>query len=276
MKGGLAVDFFFVLSGFVLAHMIITQSPGFGRFTLSRFARMWPLHFATLLPFIALYLNAGTDPAGHLGMSFPALVGWNLTLLQAMGPVPELLFNGPSWSISVEFWLNILLLYWVVRFRLWCVAIVCVLVCFGVLAIYSPKFDHAHVAPLGFLNYAIIRCVAGILLGSLLYDVYRFSGQFLARFQNGLVWGVVQAVLLGVVIWDMLERPSNPLGNAINYAGLFALIFLLTSFDSPVKRVLAHPVPAFSENCLSLFICFTCHCLCLVGFLAGSNRDNGA
>ena len=109
MKGGLAVDFFFVLSGFVLAHMIITQSPGFGRFTLSRFARMWPLHFATLLPFIALYLNAGTDPAGHLGMSFPALVGWNLTLLQAMGPVPELLFNGPSWSISVEFWLNILL-----------------------------------------------------------------------------------------------------------------------------------------------------------------------
>lgn len=244
-KGGLAVDFFFVLSGFVLAHMIIRQAPGFGRFTLSRFARLWPLHFATLLPFIALYLNAGTDPAGHIGISFPALVGWNVNLLQAMGPVPELLFNGPSWSISVEFWLNILVLYWVVRYRLWYVALPLMLVCFGALAVYSPKFDHSHVQPFGPINFAILRCTAGILLGSLLYDAYRHGMPLLAKFQNGMIWGVIQAALIVYLVWDMMVRSSTAMNNAIDYVGLTVLIFILTGFDSPVSRILSHPFLAF-------------------------------
>ena len=244
-KGGLAVDFFFVLSGFVLAHMIILQSPEFGRFALSRFARLWPLHFATLLPFIALYLNAGSDPAGHLGISFPALVGWNLALFQAMGPVPELLFNNPSWSISVEFWLNLLILYWVVRYRLRLLSAALVLVCFAALAVFSPRFDHAHVQPLGFTNYAVLRCTAGILLGALLYDAYRFGQPVLAKLQNGVVWGAIQAALLLALVWSMSFRPGSALGNAVDYAGLAALIFLLTGFETPFSRLFAHPLLSF-------------------------------
>ncbi len=67
----LMVDFFFVLSGFVMCHVYgkwfshSVDSFSFKKFTIARFARVYPLHFFTLLYLVALRLwfviAGGTD-----------------------------------------------------------------------------------------------------------------------------------------------------------------------------------------------------------------------
>ncbi len=116
-SGYLGVDFFFILSGFVLTHVYQPQIAS-GRFDYwafisKRFARIYPMHAATLVAFIGIgmatragfYVSpwasgvsfAGVDDA----MLFRALVA-NITLIHAWGSTSYLFFNQPSWSISAE------------------------------------------------------------------------------------------------------------------------------------------------------------------------------
>src|SRR5262249_55412493 len=58
-NGWLLVDFFFVLSGFVIAHAYADKLTGWAAtvpFMIRRFGRVYPLHFATLMFFVAFEL----------------------------------------------------------------------------------------------------------------------------------------------------------------------------------------------------------------------------
>ena len=104
----LAVDFFFVLSGFVLAHVYVPKLAagrfGYGEFLRRRVARLVPLHLATLAAFLGLFWLAtlagrGPKDAAHFDA---AALPFQLTLTHAWGFCERLTFNGPSWSISAE------------------------------------------------------------------------------------------------------------------------------------------------------------------------------
>lgn len=106
----LFVDFFFVLSGFVIAanyrQRILDGFP-LGRFFWLRFARLYPLHLFLLVlffvPELGRYLSG--DPVGQppftLDRSVPALVA-NLFLVHSLGLFDRTTWNHPSWSISLE------------------------------------------------------------------------------------------------------------------------------------------------------------------------------
>jgi peptidoglycan/LPS O-acetylase OafA/YrhL len=114
-NGEMLVDFFFVLSGFVLARAYWNdrRSATFARNVRERIARMYPLHLATLCavavmqwmlvnrlsapPFVYLFNDAYDFVVSAL-------------LLNRTGLERGLSFNGPSWSISTEFVVNILFL----------------------------------------------------------------------------------------------------------------------------------------------------------------------
>lgn len=100
----LFVDFFFVLSGFVISHAYLDRLGGWPQvkeFVLRRFGRLWPLHAAMLglLALLGFYLPAPPTFAAptDLGMLLP-----NLLLIHGLG-FPRLSWNFPSWSISTEF-----------------------------------------------------------------------------------------------------------------------------------------------------------------------------
>jgi peptidoglycan/LPS O-acetylase OafA/YrhL len=103
------VDFFFVLSGFVIAMTYagaMSNLGDYGRFLQRRLARIFPLHLAVLSVFVALglALKFGWLRANHPeGFEFGTLPA-NALLLNAWGTVSHLTFNYPSWSISAE-WL---------------------------------------------------------------------------------------------------------------------------------------------------------------------------
>jgi len=116
-KGYLAVDFFFLLSGFVLAlsHGDRLRDAGWAAvpgFLRRRIARIWPLH-AAMLGF-ALLLVAILRASGRTTQDFPlAALPAHLLLVQAWGFADLLSWNDPAWSISCELAAYLLFPLWV-------------------------------------------------------------------------------------------------------------------------------------------------------------------
>jgi peptidoglycan/LPS O-acetylase OafA/YrhL len=114
----LFVDFFFVLSGFVIAHAYVTRLWSLNEaslFVVRRVGRLWPLHIFVLGLLIAFQL-AKAVAERLAGMSIgepafseatPAIVSaiWtNVLLIHSLGIHDKLTWNGASWSISTEFY----------------------------------------------------------------------------------------------------------------------------------------------------------------------------
>lgn len=114
------VNFFFVLSGFVLCHIYADRldSPArLKRFVIARVCRLYPLHLATLLAALLLEVaklilesnGVGFSTSSFTGARAPSEILPNLLLLQSWWPgFDQMSFNFPSWSISVEFYLYLL------------------------------------------------------------------------------------------------------------------------------------------------------------------------
>lgn len=108
-QGYLAVDLFFVLSGFVI---FLNYADSFGRigrdatqgFLAKRIARIYPLHLTTLLLFLLIPLAVRFfSHTGQLGSRYdPTYFILSLFLVQNWGFARSLAWNIPAWSISTE------------------------------------------------------------------------------------------------------------------------------------------------------------------------------
>lgn len=119
-SSGRFVDFFFVLSGFVITHGYadkISSAFALREFVIRRFLRLYPLHFFTFAVFVLWIILFDTSRAllatrisgFHLTNLFSEFsterVIAHLALMQGfLGEWQNIGFNVPSWSISVEFW----------------------------------------------------------------------------------------------------------------------------------------------------------------------------
>lgn len=121
----LAVDLFFMLSGFVLAHAYqerLGAGFSFGEFARARVIRLYPLYLVGLV--IGASLIAALMTRDRIALDFSdALLGFALN--GAMLPAPEssstnginpFPFNGPAWSLSWEMAANLVFAAMVLRF----------------------------------------------------------------------------------------------------------------------------------------------------------------
>ncbi len=107
-RARLAVDFFFILSGFVLAHVYGVQVRegrySHRRFLIARLARIYPAHIA-MLAFMAIVAAMGLmleQPFNAASYSISGFLS-AVALIHAWFPAatPNE-WNGPSWSLSAE------------------------------------------------------------------------------------------------------------------------------------------------------------------------------
>ena len=166
----LFVDFFFVLSGFVIAANYISRidsSPSLIRFLWLRVGRLYPLHLAVFLAYFGFELVrfiAGSADA-FTGDKQLEAIPTNLLLIHSLGIHEDVTWNRPSWSISCE-----LFAY----------------VTFAVSTLAAGK--------LRYLAYALITA------GSFLVLAYFNDGGFLSTHQFGF-FRCLAGFFAGVFVW---------------------------------------------------------------------------
>lgn len=223
-KGYLAVDLFFMLSGFVLwlNHAAPLCASGRGEvlaFWWKRVARIWPLHGLVLAGFVAFAaLLAAT---GHNTRSYPpGELPLHVLLVQNWGFTTELTWNHPAWSISTELaaYLMFPLLALSARWRLPVAALVALA---GVLLAGLHLLFALNLVPtLGgeIPRLGLARCLIEFTLGTVAARLWQaLDGRAGAGLAGALASGAILAAGIGLGLAETAFVP------AALFAGLLAL-----------------------------------------------------
>lgn len=241
--GYLFVDFFFVLSGFVITHAYgdkLATGADAVRYVIRRFGRLWPLHVTLLAAYIGLecfklVLNHGLglqagQPAFMVGgRNDPMTLPSQVLLLQGLGLHDGLTWNMPSWSISAEFWTYIVFAAVSLAVpSLRTIALVALgVIGLAIVARYSPDAMFAT------YDYGFPRAVAGFAAGHVAYEFWRGGYRLPAHL---IPWLEVAAVI-GVGAF-VIAAGVTPLSLAAPL--VFGLVVYLFSLEGgPVSRLLS-------------------------------------
>jgi peptidoglycan/LPS O-acetylase OafA/YrhL len=265
----LFVDFFFVLSGFVITanyRAKLLSGFSFWRFMFLRFGRLYPLQFATLMALVGLELvRYWFDGAlgGEIGNKFSgrnsveAIVS-NILLVQGLHVHDGLTWNMPSWSISVEFYTYAIFAVALLLFRRW----IYLFVIFVFVA--APNLLFTLVGHIDTqYDFGIIRCVLGFFVGFVCYDVYVLVEQaekFRARVSSAGTPTEVMCVALVILFVCFCGGGSASLAAP----AVFGLTVLAFSFEDGILSHILKARPFLVLGKLSYSI-YMMHMLVEVG-----------
>ena len=201
----LAVDFFLVLSGFVIAmnyERRLSSVQEVFSFAWRRFWRLYPLHITTLVLMGLMVLvmqRAGVSGNGHQAEATLGDFLNMVLLLHAFGTTNIDVFNWPSWSISAEIWsyLVFALVVFIIgrrdRLRL---AIYAAIGALGLAMVFAFPADPGRNAFLSVTGLGIGRGLFGFFTGVLtwrLFDATRF-------WQSAAVMTFAELVLIVLIL----------------------------------------------------------------------------
>ena len=167
------VDFFFVLSGFIIAfaysHRMgsLAEATAFAR---RRFFRLWPLHAVILVGLVVVEIvRYAATGGGFSGKTSAVSILPNLLLIHAWGILPDTSWNGPSWSISTEVaaYAAFAIIFSLAGQRsYWFAAIVGAASAWVVLTIapFGMRSDY---------DFAVFRCIFGFMAGTLVFRAWQ-------------------------------------------------------------------------------------------------------
>lgn len=210
------VDYFFVLSGFVIAfayHDRLSRPDLVGRFFILRFGRLWPLHLVMTLALLFLLaaksvlmaMNFGPPDATQLTSDTLLFALKDLLFLNVFLNHADMRLNFPAWSINAEFWAYIVF------------ACICFL---SSRVSRKPKF-----AMLGFT--AALLGASGLVLAEVVH----------LPFGAAWGWGGVRAIfafLLGYLafrLWEPLRDRGVQIGTAIELVVVVAVVAMIWRID---------------------------------------------
>lgn len=171
----LAVDFFFLLSGYVLTHQLLIRPCTYRHHIANRIWRLLPLHvLAIFLTLTVLWVNNRIDgyvPSWYAHLTIELLLS-NIMMLTHTGLTEIPVINAPAWSISVEFIVSAFILYPFVRHhQKWLAAGIALMVACVIGTFWGCNL-RAEQNIASMVNGGLLRGLQGILLG---YSIYRWS-----------------------------------------------------------------------------------------------------
>jgi peptidoglycan/LPS O-acetylase OafA/YrhL len=264
-SGWMWVDFFFMLSGFILSYVyakeftqVITWS-GYSKYLSARFARIYPLHLLTLLialigSVVIVNIADGLDPFFR-AMFDPSTSIASLFLLQGMHLYRIAPLNTPAWSLSTEWWMYMIFpllvpafasLRWrgkLTTLSLLGASYLVLMYCIGPI---SGNFGGGRPTIDLVADFGFLRCAAGFLLGMLFCELY-VSRTAHACFSNDLTF---TALFLGVLI-------AMHLGvHELLTLSFFPLILIAAAYNETIiRRVLeSRPLQKLGDWSFSLYM----------------------
>ena len=212
----LFVDFFFVLSGFIIFENYfqrLKQGFSISRFMFLRFGRLYPLHLFVLSLFVINELSrlgaseaiAGGSQAAFTGPNSGEALVSHLLLLNAMSLQAFSTWNWPSWSIGAEFY-TYLVFALMIRFSGDAIVPATLAIAL-VAALELWRSGHANMR----ITYdlGLIRCILGFGIGALCSRLHQWRGDRLPATTAKATAG--EAVALGGVILFVVQAGGNQL-----------------------------------------------------------------
>ncbi len=237
--GEYSVDLFFILSGFILHWAYISENKpvDWKSYFVARVARICPLYYLTTFFAIPIILhNIQKYGLKYVGsyFDFHREIILNLTLMSGICSLPT--FNGPAWSIGVEFFCYIMIFPMLVLFQslvqknslctmMKAVLILLLVFCFvgayrmGLVSIFDFSWNPVW----------LTRGIIGFSIGFLLCSLYR---EINSLFLNLRLINLVTLAFIGILFSvAFLDLPS--------FSVLFIFPFLVIYMASD-RGVVAH------------------------------------
>jgi peptidoglycan/LPS O-acetylase OafA/YrhL len=232
----LIVDLFFLISGYVMAAIYtgrLTTLARYRDFLQKRVARLGPLHWATLLVFVAI---AALGWAGVINEHDPkrydvSCLPQNVLFIHAWGTCKAQTWNFVSWAISAEMglYLALPLLFWIAARGWWATA----LVAFGGLALLIwVSRDGAGFSQWTY-DFGVARAAPGFMLGMLAFQLR----DRLARLPLARV--VMWSLLAAFAIAGTLHVPRTALLLVIYAVGLAGVAADAQGVQGGISKALA-------------------------------------
>lgn len=236
LNADLFVDFFFVLSGFVIAYSYQYMATGeeLTRFYKKRFWRLYPLHLIVLLIFVAIqatkhfasaYVQVNNlDNPSNTVTTFLS----NLFLINSvkLPGVADVSWNIASWSISAEMIAYLvfgLTITFINSNKLTAARNVIysliVIAAFGLLYYFTDSFGLLFT-----FNYGFLRGIAGFFVGVLCFNAYNYFKAWLRPMQNSL-FSFLEIIALAIVFALVIHGETYK-----QYGFLYEAMFFITIF----------------------------------------------
>jgi peptidoglycan/LPS O-acetylase OafA/YrhL len=259
--GYLMVDFFFVLSGFVLYHSYgnrLASATDLRRFVALRLGRLYPTHLLFILPFFFIELakyaafvhngTTGSGPPPSLASIGTTLVA-NLLLLQGLGlnsNVPA--FNFPNWSISVEFYAYLVFGFSVLLLPRRGFVVFSI----GLVAFCLALLLGTSVGATEFHN--MLRCLVGFFAGCCV----RMAFEFIKRRRLHLDWPLLAALIALIPLCAGWQKSvPAPWWEYLTVPAAAALVITLPLTPSSIvnRIMLSRPLRWLGAISYSLYMC---------------------
>lgn len=240
-KGYMMVDLFFIMSGFIIYHVYKESFQkrisliNFRRFGVARFARVYPLHFITLIiciPWFVIEWGWGdfTSPTGIIT---------NIFLVHSFGFHKTFTWNFASWSISAEWWAYMVFpftTFFLYRKKQVAITVLLIFIVLSYMGIIywiprmdpnDPKMPAPHNMDATF-DFGFLRGLAGFTTGMLVYKLYE-SG-----FMRKIFHRDITAILVIIITLVSLHFNLND--------GLCLILFALIVFTFAQSNRFLHRI----------------------------------
>lgn len=247
------VDFFFVLSGFVIAHRYeqLSDIQQFQSFYKKRFWRIYPLHLIVLLAFVlievAKHLLASRIQVNNLDNPANSVVSFlsNVLLLQStpVFGVKDVSWNIASWSISAEmiaylvFGLLMVAIHrmgWYGK-RIW-VYIVVLLTAAAGLIVITGGYELNYT-----FNYGFLRGLIGFFAGVICLNLYRRTAGPVQAMSN-IFFSIAEVLVLGLTFLAICRGEAWKSFGLI-YVLLFLSCIYVFAFEKGIVSQYLNKVP---------------------------------
>ena len=231
-KGGyIAVEFFFLVSGFLLAKNIYDDNISIKEFVLKRIKRLYPMYIFALFLYIALIAALGFTTSGfglreYINTIIEQLVGqWQNVFMLQVFDGKEITVNFAAWYVAALFWVSII--YFVLS-KIFPRKVYTAFVAISVLLMGAYLFVSCGQLDLWkdyrfFVSEGIFRAYFEIGLGIIAYNVSRLLSQKDIKLKTGYVVVVELVGYIAVIITTLFTS-----GTRIDYALLLLLTVCVT------------------------------------------------
>lgn len=243
-KGYLWVDFFFILSGFVISHVYGAKLENRTRATVkkylwARFSRLYPLHVFVMLLFVFqtvllvwLFPEYAAKKWEWTRTSRDFFI--HLLFLQTSGIIDKPVWNVSSWSIAAEWWTYIFAIGLIPLLNkgkksISIISVLLALLGFIFIAYQNPKFMLDEFYFLGTL-----RCVFGFTIGIIVYQAYKVLVDKETLWNKDWLFYLMFLCTLSVLHFDLFDVLVIP---------FFATLILCASLNKGLPSKLLNTKP---------------------------------